>query len=264
MKNDAIRYYRDGNTFFLRGKCKLYSAKNTCVKEEDTIFIHSGGVKTVPKGSGLLTSIPIQFLCIFKAQASTIFITASKTDAQILFHSAKPLSNADMHDIAELISNTLVSDLSYPKQHSMDIIVSYSLSNNDENSIVALPFIKDMIIHGIMRAQQHVQNRPSFQIFIPSEGENKKEIPKGKWHEWMPEDCPYYPCHHIANQICDYCYCPFYPCYDSELGACIISSKGEKIWSCEACTLLHHPPVAIHLRTHPTASLAELKKVIHN
>jgi adenosylcobinamide hydrolase len=264
MKNDAIRYYRDGNTFFLRGKCKLYSAKTTCLKEDNTIFIHSKGVETMPKGTGLLTSIPIQYLCIFKAPTSTLFIIASKTDAHILYHSAEPLSNADMHDIADLISNTLMSDLSYSKQHSMDIIVSYSLSDNNENASVALLFIKDIVLHGVMRAQQYIQNRPSFQIFIPSEGESKKERPKGRWHEWIPEGCPYYPCHHIANQICDYCYCPFYPCYDSELGVCVISSKGEKVWSCETCTLLHHPTVAMYLKAHPTASLTELKEVIHN
>jgi Zn-finger protein len=261
MKNDPIRYYRDGKTFFLRGKCKLYSTKDKYVKEEDTIFIHSGGVETAPKGTGLLTKSPIQCLCIFKAQASTLFIISSKTDAHILFHSAKPLSNADMCDIANLISDTLVSDLHYPKQHSMDIIISYSLSDNNEAAIVSLTFIKEIVIHGVIRAEQHTQNRPSFQIFIPSEGESKKEVPKGKWHEWIPEGCSYYPCHHIANQICDYCYCPFYPCYDKELGACITSSKGEKVWSCETCALLHHPTVAMHLRAHPTASLTELKAI---
>lgn len=262
MKNDSIRYYRDRNTFFLRGTCNLCIAKDKCAKEDDTIFIHSGGVETVPKGTGLLTSIPIRYLCIFKAPASTLFITASKTDVQILFHHAKPLSHADMCDIADLISNTLVSDLNYSKQHSTDIIVSYSISDSNENAHVALTFIKDVVIHGVIRAQQHVQNRPSFQIFIPSEGEGKKEVPKGKWHEWTPEGCPYYPCHHIANQICDYCYCPFYPCYDEELGACITSSKGEKVWSCETCALLHHPAVAMYLREHPTASLAELKELL--
>ena len=141
--------------------------------------------------------------------------------------------------------------------------ISSSLLSESEYEMIALPFIKDIVIHGVMRAQQYVQNRPSFQIFIPSEGERKKERPLGKWHEWIPEGCQYYPCHQIANQICDYCYCPFYPCYDSELGACITSSKGEKVWSCETCTLLHHPTIARYLRAHPTASLIELKS-IHN
>jgi len=261
MKNDPIRYYRDGDTFFLRGKCKLYLAKENQVEEEETIFIHSGGVETAPKSAGLLTPIPIQYLCIFKAPISTVFIISSKTDVQILFHSAIPLSDVEMRKIADLISETLVSDLSYPTQHSKDIIVSYSLSDSNENASEALPFIKDIIIHGIMRAQQHIQNRPSFQVFIPGKGEGKKEVPEGKWHEWIPEGCQYYPCHHIANQACDYCYCPFYPCYDEELGACITSSKGEKIWSCEACALLHYPAVAMYLRAYPTASLEELKDI---
>jgi len=257
MKNDPIRYYRNGNTFFLRGKCNLYVAKNKCVKEEDTIFIHSGGVETVPKGTGLLTTTPIRYLCIFKAPTSTLFITASKTDVQILFHHADPLSHADMRDIADLISNTLMFDLNYPQQHSMDIIISYSILDSNENAHVVLPFIKEVVIHGVVRAQQHVQNRPAFQIFIPS----SSVIPNGKWHEWIPEGCSYYPCHKIANQACDYCYCPFYPCYDKELGACITSSKGEKVWSCETCALLHHPAVAMYLKAHPTASLTELKNI---
>jgi Zn-finger protein len=261
MKNDPIRYYRGGSTFFLRGTCNPYVAKNKRVKEDDTIFIHSEGVETVPKGTGLLTSTSIQYLCIFKAPTSTLFITASETDVQILFHHAMPLSHTDMCDIADLISNTLVSDFTYSKQCSTDIIISYSISDRNRNAQAALPFIKDVVIHGVIRAQQHVQNRPSFQIFIPSEGEGKTEVPQGKWHEWIPEGCPYYPCHHIADQICDYCYCPFYPCYDEELGACITSLKGEKVWSCEPCTLLHYPAVAMYLRAHPTASLTELKEV---
>jgi len=261
MKNDAIRYYRDKNTFFLRGSCHLYLGKDAHVKGEDTIFIHSREEYPYPKGTGLLTSIPIRYLCIFKAPKSTVFITASKEEVQILYHHAKPLSDADMHMVADLIHNTLVLDLHYPVQSSMDIIVSYSLYECD-NDIISEPlFIQDIITHGVQRAEQHIQNRPSFQIFIPHEGESKKERPKGQWHEWIPENCPYYPCHDIKNQVCDYCYCPFYPCYDEELGSCITSSKGERLWSCEACALLHHPSVAAHLKAYPVSSVAELKLV---
>ncbi|MDR2855570.1 MAG: cysteine-rich small domain-containing protein [Methanomicrobiales archaeon] len=261
MKNDTIRYYRDKETFFLRGTCHLSLGKDTHVKKEDTIFIHSGQKYPFPKGTGLFTSVPIQYLCIFKAPKSTLFITASKEEVQIIYHNHKPLSDADMHTIADLIDNTLVLDLHYQKQSSMNVIVSYSLSECDNDIISEPGFIQDIIIHGVRRAEQHIQNRPSFQIFIPREGESKKESPKGKWHEWIPENCPYYPCHDIANQICDYCYCPFYPCYDEELGTCITSSKGEMVWSCEACTLLHYPPIAAHLKIYPVASLAELKEV---
>ena len=261
MKNDTVRYYRDKNTFFLRGTCYLYSAKDAQTKKEDTIFIHSGQGCPFPKGTGLLTSVPIRYLCIFKAPKSTLFITASKEEVQILYHHAKPLSDADMHTIADLIHNTLVLDLHYQVQSSMDIIVSYSLGEC-KNDIISEPtFIKDIITHGVQRAEQHIQNRPSFQIFIPQEGESNKENPKGRWYEWIPENCPYYPCHGIVNQICDYCYCPFYPCYDEELGTCVMSSRGEMVWSCEACSLLHYPSVAAHLKRHPLAPLAELKVV---
>ena len=259
MKNDTIRYYRDGNTFFLRGRCHLYVKKDDHVKKEDTIFIHSGQKHPFPNGTGLLTSVLIQHLCIFKAPKSTVFIAASKEEVQILYHHAKPLTDASMRVIADLINNTLIIDLNYHVQSSMDIIVSYSLSKSNNDIISEPMFIKDIVIHGVRRAEQYLHNRPSFQIFIPDKGERKKEHPKGKWYEWIPEDCPYYPCHDIENQVCDYCYCPFYPCHDEELGACITSSKGELIWSCEACTLLHDPFVAAHLKAYPVASLAELK-----
>jgi len=259
MKNDTIRYYKDGNTFFLRGTCHLYVGKDASVKNEDIIFIHSGQNRSLPRGTGLLTSVPIRYLCIFKAPKSTLFITASKEEVQILYHHAKPLTDASMRTIADLIHHTLVQDLHYQAQSSMNIIISYSLSKCDDDIVSETMFIQDIVIHGVRRAKQHLQNRPSFQIFIPQEGERRKENPKGHWYEWVPEDCPYYPCHDMVNQICDYCYCPFYPCYDEELGVCIMSSKGEMIWSCQACTLLHDPCVAAHLKAHPVSSLAELK-----
>ena len=260
MQNDTIRYYKCKNSFFLRGRCKIYSAKDNLKKEETTIFIHSGKKDSPPQGTGLLTSIPIQYLCIFKAPQSTLFTIASDEDVQIIFHHPNPLPDVDMLAISDTIHDTLVSDLNYPIQNSMNTIISYSLSDRNEE-VISLNFIKEIIIHGVQRAKQHIQNRPSFQIFIPHEGESKKEVPKGQWHEWVPEGCPYHPCHDIKNQICDYCYCPFYPCYDEELGMCVTSSKGGKIWSCEPCTLLHYPSVAGYLKKHPMAELRDLKRI---
>ncbi len=84
----------------------------------------------------------------------------------------------------------------------------------------------------------------------------------GHWVAWSPEGCPYYPCHHMEHQRCDFCYCPFYPCGDTSLGEEVVSSTGGVVWNCSACTLLHEPVVADHLRQNPMASLAELKRVI--
>lgn len=83
----------------------------------------------------------------------------------------------------------------------------------------------------------------------------------GHWVSWSARGCPYYPCHHMNDQRCDFCYCPLYPCGDPSLGEEVASSTAGAIWNCSACTLLHRPAVADHLRRNPMASLAELKRV---
>lgn len=70
--------------------------------------------------------------------------------------------------------------------------------------------------------------------------------------------CEYYPCH-FEGQVCDYCYCPFYPCEDYELGFWVIGRKGNVVWSCIDCHLLHIREVVGYYRDHPHASLPELK-----
>ncbi len=101
------------------------------------------------------------------------------------------------------------------------------------------------------RAVPH--REPSFLIYSRFGG--------GHWVAWTAEGCPYYPCHHRADQRCDFCYCPLYPCGDTSLGEEVASSTAGAIWNCSACTLLHEPAVAAHLRRNPMASLAELKRV---
>jgi adenosylcobinamide hydrolase len=83
----------------------------------------------------------------------------------------------------------------------------------------------------------------------------------GHWVAWSAEGCPYYPCHRMEHQRCDFCYCPLYPCGDESLGEEVVSSTAGAVWNCSACTLLHEPAVADHLRRNPMASLAELKRV---
>jgi adenosylcobinamide hydrolase len=83
----------------------------------------------------------------------------------------------------------------------------------------------------------------------------------GHWVAWSAEGCPYSPCHHRDGQRCDFCYCPLYPCGDETLGEEVVSSTAGAVWNCSACTLLHEPAVADHLRRNPMASLAELKRV---
>jgi len=95
------------------------------------------------------------------------------------------------------------------------------------------------------------KGRPAFFIFSRYQGEH--------WAEWVPEECPYYPCH-FPGQRCDFCYCPFYPCGDESLGQWVQgSSRNGPVWNCSSCTLLHEPAIADYLRAHPEATLRELK-----
>jgi len=80
-----------------------------------------------------------------------------------------------------------------------------------------------------------------------------EDLPKG-------ELCPHYPCH-FKGQVCVFCYCPKYPCEDLELGKWILSSRGDVIWTCIDCRLIHKKRVAEYLCDHPEATIDELKRV---
>ncbi|MFA4860084.1 cysteine-rich small domain-containing protein [Methanoregula sp.] len=117
--------------------------------------------------------------------------------------------------------------------------------------------IRGAIAHGLpealIRHDTGVRSdRPGFFIFSRFKGEH--------WIEWVPETCPYYPCH-FKGQACDFCYCPFYPCRDEGLGQWVESANGGKVWNCAACTLLHEPETAAYLKKYPGAGLDELKRV---
>jgi len=51
-------------------------------------------------------------------------------------------------------------------------------------------------------------------------------------------DCPYFPCHHMTEQNCLFCYCPFYPCGDETKGTWLQTPHGN-IWDCSPCTWIH-------------------------
>jgi len=78
-------------------------------------------------------------------------------------------------------------------------------------------------------------------------------LPKGK-------DCPHYPCH-FEGQVCVFCYCPKYPCEDSQLGKWIVSSRGDVVWTCIDCELIHKKRIASFLYDHPEATVSELKRI---
>ena len=59
------------------------------------------------------------------------------------------------------------------------------------------------------------------------------------------DDCSYYPCH-FEGQDCSFCFCPFYPCLIYQTGGEI---KGNAIWSCMKCSLIHKPEVVQELKS---------------
>lgn len=57
------------------------------------------------------------------------------------------------------------------------------------------------------------------------------------------ESCLYYPCHH-TGQDCTFCYCPFYPCMDERFGKRTLRKRGDEVWDCSPCVMIHEPDVA--------------------
>lgn len=130
------------------------------------------------------------------------------------------------------------------------------LASDDEDGEVRLEPLREAAIAAVREALSRrgaARGGLAFLIYSRFGG--------GHWVAWSAEGCPYYPCHHREDQRCDFCYCPLYPCGDRSLGEEVVSSTAGAVWNCSACTLLHEPAVADHLRRNPMASLAELKRV---
>ncbi|MDD4244613.1 MAG: cysteine-rich small domain-containing protein [Candidatus Methanomethylophilaceae archaeon] len=68
-----------------------------------------------------------------------------------------------------------------------------------------------------------------------------EEIERG--HLGSDENCEYYPCHY-KGQDCTFCYCPFYPCMDERLGKEIRRRRGDTVWDCSPCLMIHDKDVA--------------------
>ncbi len=128
-------------------------------------------------------------------------------------------------------------------------------SDGDRGEIHTVPLVESAVaaVAAALARRGAGSGSPSFLIYSRFGG--------GHWVAWSAEGCPYYPCHHLAGQRCEFCYCPLYPCGDPALGEEVASSTVGAVWNCSACTLLHEPAIADHLRRNPMASLAELKRV---
>ena len=226
---------------------------------------------------GLLTAVPMQNLCIAQYDYITAFVTAAVSDRNrtinIIVTSAKPLTDA-----------ALLGAMMTVTEAKMKVIAERKLpatAQSTDAEEFAGPLtevgmrIAKAVSHALTEAFVRFDNylltnwgisrgwgggasalmkrkRPSFFILSRYGGEH--------WNEWVPEGCPYHPCHNFAEQQCDFCYCPLYPCRDTEFSEEIDTPAG-KLWSCMDCRFIHEPAVVRHLKENPEAGMAELKAV---
>ena len=238
---------------------------------------------------GLLTAVPMQNLCIAQYDYITAFVTAAVSDRNrtinIIVTSAKPLTDAALLGAMMTVTEAKMKVIAERKlpatAQSTDAVIIAAEKNGSAAEEFAGPLtevgmrIAKAVSHALTEAFVRFDNylltnwgisrgwgggasalmkrkRPSFFILSRYGGEH--------WNEWVPEGCPYHPCHNFAEQQCDFCYCPLYPCRDTEFSEEIDTPAG-KLWSCMDCRFIHEPAVVKHLKENPEAGMAELKAV---
>ena len=234
----------------------------------------------------------MQNLCIAQYDYITAFVTAAVSDRNrtinIIVTSAKPLTDAALLGAMMTVTEAkmkVIAERKLPATAlSTDAVIVAAEKNGSAAEEFAGPLtevgmrIAKAVSHALTEAFVRFDNylltnwgisrgwgggasalmkrkRPSFFILSRYGGEH--------WNEWVPEGCPYHPCHNFAEQQCDFCYCPLYPCKDTELSEEIDTPAG-KLWSCMDCRFIHEPAVVKHLKENPEAGMAELKAVLRN
>jgi len=237
---------------------------------------------------GLLTALPIHNMCICQYDEITAFVSAAISDRNrtinIIVTSEKSFSDAALLGAVMTITESKMKVLNERKLPSTAMSTDAVIVASEKNSGVVEEFagplteigekISRSVSHALTEALIRFDNylltnwgvtrgwskgynmirnkRPSFFIYSRYGGDH--------WNEWLPEGCPYHPCHKFSEQMCDFCYCPLYPCKDTDFSEQIETPRG-KIWSCMDCRFIHEPSVVKHLKTNPEASIAELKAV---
>ncbi len=238
---------------------------------------------------GLLTAVPMTNLCIARYDDVTVFVTAAVSDrnrtVNIIVVVARPLTDAALLGAMMTASEAkmqVLAERNLPASAGpTDAIVVASERLGGDMEMFAGPLtetgerISKAVGHALTEALVRFDNyllstwgvsrgwsrspsgvvkrdRPSFFIYSRYGGDH--------WNEWIPEGCPYYPCHNFTGQQCSFCYCPLYPCMDSQFGHLIETPTGE-VWSCMDCRFIHEPAVTAHLLQNPEADIAELKAV---
>lgn len=195
----------------------------------------------------------IRNLCILQYDYITVFAAMDQPDTiTLVITSDEGLSDEALEEAAKTAERALGSaNLTALITIASEGAVKHTAAGEDTET-------GSRICSGIVKsrevaAKEKEVNRPSY--FIYSRYENTG------WFEWKKEGCPYYPCHGIDGQVCDFCYCPFYPCEDESCGEWLASttSRTGRLWACSNCLLNHDPKRAAYLKQHPDCTFEEFK-----
>ncbi|MBO5368372.1 adenosylcobinamide amidohydrolase [Methanocorpusculum sp.] len=178
---------------------------------------------------GLLTAVPMQNLCIAQYDYITAFVTAAVSDRNrtinIIVTSAKPLTDAALLGAMMTVTEAkmkVIAERKLPATAlSTDAVIIAAEKNGSAAEEFAGPLtevgmrIAKAVSHALTEAFVRFDNylltnwgisrgwgggasalmkrkRPSFFILSRYGGEH--------WNEWVPEGCPYHPCHNFAEQ----------------------------------------------------------------
>ncbi len=286
-----MRYFPDANTLFIRGSFRATGTGNAgTIVPVSSLLIHTrepskkqgsykkdlelaaAGAGIGPDFLALVTTVPMQNLCVLQYDFLTAFILAAGQDRpipgkersaiNIIICSGRGMNDAGLIETVMIANDAKVAALKSLNHTRLadpsDVVIVACENHQDDYNAGVQTAIKTrvhaMVFYGITEAIRKpgggdVRNRPSFFIFSRFRGEH--------WVEWSADDCPYYPCH-FPGQRCDFCYCPLYPCGDETLGQWVESSNAGKVWNCARCTMIHEPVISDYLRKHPEASKDEL------
>jgi len=288
-----MRYYTDTNTLFIRGSFRAAST-GICggIRSVPAILYHTmdpaGNAGEDPdkilgraasraglgsEYTGFLSPVPANQFCILQYDFITVFIAAGirreppagSGGISIIVTSTEGFDDAALLEaimIATEAKTEALRALDLPASGTPADGVIIACEGDTRHRAAGRDTapgmrIREAVSYGLPEAlRRHdagiASGRPAFFIFSRFRG--------GHWIEWVPEKCPYYPCH-FPGQACDFCYCPFYPCRDESLGQWVESASGGKVWNCATCKLLHETETAGYLKKYPGALLGELKLV---
>jgi len=292
-----MRYYYTKNTLYIRGSFRAASTGvDGGLRQVSTLINHTVDVNYPAENPledirslahrhnysddvfGLLTAVWMQDLCILQFDYITVFVTAGVSNPNpdpTKPHTINIIVTSDEGFSDQALLETIIT-ATEAKAHALRLLGRDFTGTTSDAVIVASEGeikhtyagtftepgkrIYQSVLKGVMEAvKRHEGTIPvtSPSYFIYSRYENTG------WFEWKKDGCPYYPCHGLENQACDFCYCPFYPCKDETLGEWIDSSSSElgKLWACSNCLLNHNPKRAEYLKNHPDISFEEFKNV---